>query len=126
MVYKGSGLNNGRKGRVIPFMFLFDRKPRGLSEYSFPPGYIFKEMYINGKQKSHNKNFEDYPRFFTRFLRQLEEELPSLEQTDPDEFDDNYILNKAKYINNRIRDIMKDHGLLDLSDLLYLGLKDND
>ena len=46
MVYKGSGLNGGPKGRVLPYSALKDSPVRfGEMRDGIVPGYIYKEFY---------------------------------------------------------------------------------
>lgn len=48
MIYKGSGLNGGRVGKILPFFLLLEDKPT-LSDarHNINTGYIWKEFYFN-------------------------------------------------------------------------------
>jgi len=75
MVYRGSGLNGGRKGRILPFMFLNTRRTiRGPIL-----GYIFKEFYYEGQFINHHKE----PEYFNGVPQILEEIEKTLERQQP-------------------------------------------
>lgn len=52
-VYASSGMNPGRKGRIIPFALLATPERATLSGET--PGYIYKECYFNGQWVNHRK-----------------------------------------------------------------------
>ena len=86
MVYKSSGLNGGRKGRIIPFFYLLSGKPRfGDIRKGINTGYIWKEFYLNKRRKTHHKKPETFGKGIELFLLKLEKELsdfnvPKIEQ----------------------------------------------
>jgi len=70
-VYVSSGLNAGRKGRVLPFGGLNTK-----SSYGSPTlGYIYKEFFFNGFWSSHKKTPQDFHKNITPFLLELEDYL---------------------------------------------------
>jgi len=78
MVYKGSGLNNGKVGRILPFFYLLDKKPRfGDAKKGIITGYIFKEFYFNREIISHYKNMNIFGKGVLMFLDRLEKDLNS-------------------------------------------------
>lgn len=101
-VYRSSGLNGGRKGRLIPFTCLLDRKPRFSEAMAgIITGYIFKEFFFEGKYEMHYKKMHLYPDV-ENFLGDLEVELKDVVPTVSfDNFDD--ISNIAKMINKEMK-----------------------
>lgn len=56
MVYRSSGLSGtGHEGKLLPFSGL--DSGRGLRSH---PGYVYKEMFYNGKFRNHNKRLGLY------------------------------------------------------------------
>ena len=71
MVYASSGMNPGRKGRIIPFNFL--SVPNRQTTSRGTPGYIFKEYYYQGRFQSHFKDPGRDNETVQKFLLDLEE-----------------------------------------------------
>ena len=114
-VYRGSGLNGGSVGAVLPFSTLMDRKPRGLSEIigGLVPGYIFKEFYYKG-WRSHGKNMEQFPNTLP-FLRHLEETLPGISEPKDQDFEN--VIEIAKEFNTKTEKLIGDMEPFDWSTL---------
>ena len=86
MVYRSSGLNPGRAGRILPFcMLATPTRPTFSSEV---PGYIYKEFYFDGNFISHDKNPSKFGDNISAFLLELEE---FLKDEIPQEIDYSYI-----------------------------------
>ena len=73
MVYASSGMNPGRKGRILPFNMLKDSASQGFSDDT--PGYIFKEFFFEGMWTNHQKRPGHFKPGIAEFLVQLEEFL---------------------------------------------------
>ena len=107
MVYKSSGLNGGRKGRIIPFFYLLSDKPRfGDARNGINTGYIWKEFYFNRRIETHRKQPETFGKGVELFLLKLEKELsnfnvPKIEQDMKD------ISKYAKEFNDIAKQYMK-------------------
>ena len=112
LVYRASGLNSGRKGRVIPFMMLNTMKTMS----SPPIGYIFKEMFYDNKYINHDKSFDYYPNI-KDFLLKVEDFLEKNHIVEVIEEDIKYIKKIATKINHTIEDIIRKHKMLDLKDV---------
>ena len=70
-VYASSGLNVGRKGRILPFAGLNTE-----NHFSSPTlGYIYKEWYFNGIYHSHKKQPQSYGQGVAKALLEIEEFL---------------------------------------------------
>lgn len=80
-VYRGSGLNGGRVGKILPYSMLMSRIPR-LSEAmeGTIPGYIFKEFFYDGGYIFHGKNMSQY--MLDEFCDYLEEQLKDYTKED--------------------------------------------
>ena len=111
-VYRGSGLNGGSVGAVLPFSTLMDREPR-LSETLLVPGYIYKEFYYKG-WRSHGKNMDQFPNTLP-FLRHLEETLPKMSEFREQDFDN--IKRLAKEFNTKTEKLIGDMKPFDWSKL---------
>lgn len=61
-VYKSSGLNGGRVGRILPFSGL------NLDDKYDPLGYIYKEMFYKGKIINHKKQLNRFPGVVEKML----------------------------------------------------------
>ncbi|MFA7129166.1 MAG: hypothetical protein WC136_08360 [Sphaerochaeta sp.] len=61
-VYKSSGLNGGRVGRILPFSGL------NLDDRYDPLGYIYKEMFYKGKIINHKKQLDMFPGVVEKML----------------------------------------------------------
>ena len=72
-VYASSGLNPGRKGRILPFAGLADPERATIS--SEFPGYIYKEIFIDGRWLNHRKEPQRMSPAIGPFLLELEEFL---------------------------------------------------
>ena len=113
MVYKGSGLNGGDIGAILPFASLNTRK-----SISGPiVGYIYKEFYYNKNIISHRKNMKQFGKGVNVFIDRLTSELESykLERIEQEMFNIVEIANEFKleeenFINN---DNRFDWGVLD-------------
>jgi len=82
MVYRSSGLNGGRKGRILPFMYLNTH-----TSFSSPSmGYIFKEFLFDKKYQSHKKQPNRFPGL-EKLLVEIEEKIsfeqPIIEDIEP-------------------------------------------
>ena len=101
-VYRGSGLNSGAVGRVLPFAYIKTSPPRGFSDMGI--GWIAKEFFYKGAYTSHYKNLSGYEQEIQDFIKQLEDELPDPQ---PDEsFDSEYIDNNfVRNISDRIKSV---------------------
>jgi len=73
MVYRSSGLNPGRAGRILPFGFL--AVPEQATFSGPTPGYIFKEFFFGGRFLSHSKEPSKFGLGIAEFLLELEEFL---------------------------------------------------
>ena len=86
MVYRSSGLNAGRAGRILPFcMLATPSRPTISSEV---PGYIYKEFYFDGNFIPHAKNPSKFGSNIANFLLDIEE---FLKDKLPQEIDYSYI-----------------------------------
>lgn len=72
-VYVSSGLNLGRKGRVLPFSSL--AVPNRATLSGPIPGYIYKEFYFNKMWVNHGKDPQTFGKGIADFLLELEEYL---------------------------------------------------
>jgi len=70
MVYRSSGLNPGRKGRILPFNML--ATPERATFSGEVPGYIYKEFYYSNFFINHMKDPAHYNRNIEDFLLELE------------------------------------------------------
>lgn len=118
MVYKGSGLNKGRKGRVLPFCWLKDELPRfSEAREGIIPGYIFKEFFYRGYWKSHRKNLSNFHDSVQNFVEYLEEFLFDYDISTSKSFqsdeDFNNILSIAKEINKDMKELIKGKEVFD-------------
>lgn len=73
MVYRSSGLNEGRAGRFLPFDMLGD--PPRATMSSVTPGYIYKEFYFDGRFINHRKEPHRLSPAIGPFLLEIEEFL---------------------------------------------------
>ena len=73
MVYRSSGLNAGRKGRILPFEMLAEPERATISAET--PGYIFKEFFFDGRFVNHRKEPYKFGPGIAEFLLELEEYL---------------------------------------------------
>lgn len=127
MVYKGSGLNGGAIGRVLPFHYLFDRLPRlGEAREGIVSGYIFKKFYFNRHIISHRKNInaEDFGEGVTLFCDRLTKELANfkVKNTQPQDIED--VLTYAKSFNKIVDSFMDNTNRFDWGALsLYHNLE---
>jgi hypothetical protein len=71
MVYASSGLNPGRKGRILPFAMLANPPRATLSDEV--PGYIYKKVYFDSKWVNHRKDPRSLGEFIPAFLLKLED-----------------------------------------------------
>jgi hypothetical protein len=109
LIYKGSGLNGGKKGRILPFNFLQSRRPRFSEARSgVCAGYIFKEIFFNGSYIEHHKKIDDFGLGITSFLSNLETKLSSIIVKEEDQNIDD-ILEIAQKINDDIFDIVQNN-----------------
>ena len=70
MVYRSSGLNEGRAGRILPFEML--AAPQRATISAETPGYIFKEFFFDGMYRNHRKEPHKFGLGITEFLIELE------------------------------------------------------
>lgn len=126
MVYRGSGLNGGRKGKVLPYTWLKDSPSRfGEIRDGIVPGYIFKEFFYKGYYKSHKKNLENISNDIYDFSLKLEEILENYETSNSKRYetkeDFDNILKIAKNINEDMKKIIKKYKLhlLDWETLIH-------
>lgn len=73
MVYRSSGLNPGRKGRILPFAML--ATPSRPTVRGDTPGYIYKEFYFGNHFISHDKQPSNFGPGIAEFLEILEDFL---------------------------------------------------
>jgi len=106
MVYRASGTNGGRKGRIIPFTGLKDNLPRFSEAINgIGPGYIYKDFFYNKAYVSHRKRFDFYdgvPEFLLYLEDFLKDEKPRILEED---FED--ILSIAIKRNKEIADAIE-------------------
>lgn len=117
MVYKGSGLNGGAVGRVLPFHFLMDRQPRfGEARSGIVAGYIFKEFYFHREIRSHRKRVSEFGEGVSLFCERLTNELDDyyVKPTE-DEQDINDVLKYAKSFNSIVNNFMNVDNRFDWS-----------
>ena len=122
MVYASSGMNPGRKGRILPFAFLAD--PPRATLRSEVPGYIYKEFYIQGKWTTHDKNPYRFTPFIEPFLEKLE---AFLEDKKPPVIDCSHITSHSQ-IRPIAQDINKEmHSAIgDLEPFDWIDLNEGD
>jgi hypothetical protein len=103
-VYRGSGLNGGRKGRVLPFTHLQDVLPRfSEAREGIVPGYIFKRFFYRERICSHGKHLDSFEEEIGLFCSKLEDLLDSYDISDSEVFNEEQfenILSIAKEINS--------------------------
>ena len=108
MVYRSSGLNAGRAGRILPFcMLATPSRPTIRGEV---PGYIYKEFYFEGVFRSHTKNPSKFGTNIANFLLDIEEFLKDkLPQQIDYSYIDNYkdLLPVAIRINTELEESIK-------------------
>lgn len=109
-VYKSSGLNNGEKGRIIPFTTLMDHEPR-FSEIrdGIVIGYIWKEYFYNGYYKVHSKKFSEIT---NTFLKKIEKKLENI-NLEKNNDDIKNIMTIAKKINIEMTELTNGKKIFD-------------
>lgn len=115
MVYRSSGLNGGRVGRVIPYNWLKDSPVRfSDAREVVVPGYIFKEFFYRGFYKTHGKRLDDFPDEISEFVLKLEELLGKYDASDSEIFEDfEQVMDFAKKINSDMREKIKEMKVFD-------------
>ncbi len=73
MVYRSSGLNPGRAGRILPFNML--AAPLRATIGSPVPGYIYKEFFFDNAFCKHYKTPENFGKGISECLIELEDFL---------------------------------------------------
>jgi hypothetical protein len=103
MVYRSSGLNPGRKGRILPFNFLAENTNYFAIQSL---GYIYKEFFYDGQFIPHSKNLEKFGKECTDFLLKLEDYLKDYptERITYDMVDTSLFAKLVKKINKEIKD----------------------
>ena len=127
MVYRSSGLNAGRAGRILPFEML--AAPTRATISGETPGYIYKEFYFNGRYLNHRKEPYKFGPGIAEFLLELEEYLED-KVTEPVPCDHitsfKEILPIAEEINDELSAAIKGIDPFDWQDLVELPNPSND
>lgn len=91
LVYRGSGLNGGKIGKVLPFSYIKTEMARGFSEAitGVGIGWIAKEVFFGERYVDHRKNIKNFGREIEDFVTMLENTLPGI--TKGETFEDEYI-----------------------------------
>jgi hypothetical protein len=116
LVYRSSGLNPGRKGRILPFSFL--AQPKRPQMYAIP-GYIYKEFFYDNSWMNHGKDLSQFGKPCVAFTETLEEFLKD-HPTTPTNFDmanARAFIREVATINNSIKEAIKDLEPFDWADL---------
>jgi hypothetical protein len=100
MVYRTSGNTGGRKGRILPFMFLNEEQ----SSDGLVIGHINKDFLYDGKIITHNKKIEKFPGLKEK-LNLIEEKIKYEKNVALNE-DISEITTIAKNINMHLKKIM--------------------
>jgi hypothetical protein len=124
-VYRGSGLNGGRKGRVLPYSSLHSGPLHfGDIRSGIVQGYIYKEFYIDSAWRSHKKNLNRYAMGTAQFADIIEEKLENYDSTNSEKYeseeDYNNIKKIAKKINTEFKNKVKELKLKNF-DWIVLG-----
>ena len=101
-VYRSSGLNPGREGRFLPFLFL-NIEIRGFSSYQL--GYIFKEFYFDNRIIPHYKQPQNLNDKITDLLIHIENELSDIRPENS-----NFSMDDIKEIAVSINKDIEEHG----------------
>jgi len=112
-IYKGSGLNGGKVGRILPYTRLHFG-PIRMSDVrnGIIQGYIYKEFLYNDSYEFHGKDMSQYPHEIQDFIDFLEDELKDV-KTEPVEQDFEHVQVIAKEIEEEMRDIIGDSDMFD-------------
>lgn len=127
MVYRSSGLNPGRAGRILPFEML--AAPARATIGGDTPGLIYKEFYFNGRYTSHRKKPHQFGPGIAEFLLELEEYLED-KVTEPVPFEhiESYkeLLPTVIEINDELSAAIKGIDPFDWQDVVKLPPPAND
>lgn len=118
-VYRSSGLNGGRKGRILPYSVLkSDRPSLGEMMSGISYGYIYKKFLFEGRWFEHRKHPEEFNMDIANFLYDIE---MFLEDVQPEFVPYDHIerhedlLPWVKEINEGMKEVSKNYAPFDWS-----------
>jgi len=109
MVYRASGITGGRKGRIVPFMFLNEEN----KTFGMKKGDTIKSFLYDGKVVEHNKKLNNYPNL-DNILKEIEEKISFEETLKYEEIIDYKQIEKvSEVINQDLKKIMNKRTQVD-------------
>ena len=102
-VYRGSGLNGGKIGRVLPFSDIKKTKPRGFSDEVL--GYIYKEFFYRNRWVTHKKVMDNFEIEIQDFITHLEETLPEISPLNNEKITNELVYEKVSVIEDAVKGI---------------------